>query len=733
MVISWLDRYNNLIGTVRALATQYTAGADGTDELSLLTTDNVEKGQRLMWRDDNDRIAGLVHEMIVSSARTVHDKRGKALTEVKAINSIAELYWTDVPKQSGIYVPHYTGQTDSQGNPIQNGFVLDDLMEGILNGTRWEWVDGTHFDIGGAITYVGMRETYDVSVREIIAAAAAGYNGAELRTYVFADYDTCEVTHRYVSIAYPLPGSSVSDTQTRGRFTYSKNLTGVVRDVGDSECYTAVRAIGADITDPDTGEVTGRHEVYLETQNAAQLQAWGKPMPDGTVGHSVYTVTSSEESDAVLGEIAAQTLEEVVTPDVTYTVDVCDMSGIRLREYVDVVDEDLGVRMRARVTNIKQDLLDETRGGQVTFGKTMDYRAVATSYTTQNAVTASSNTNTARSNRVASNGRSSDSTTERVSTAERQIADLNDRIDSGGSGGLTWPLIGNRSFWYQDDKFGFFDSGGNFGISSEGESDTVGCWWNKGTAIDPDPGTPSWLEGDEVWKAGAGTIHNAAQAAWLHVKNIVGDAFRFTAGGAAPSSTHIFSKLMQSAGIRASNGLRGLGLFYSGHTSTSGSSTTETPFLVVEPYSSSASAPGLLVKTQSLITKALGYINGFPILNLQTSATSAVKGSAYMTLQAPLFYYTSGTTPASRAQLKLSGSQETMTEGTGLFNLDLYGQDASNGTAHVGIYGSSSPASPRIQMIVNNASGSSNNVGLGVDRTGIYALQSGNRTYIHNF
>ena len=721
MIITWLTRYGEVIGTVRALAAQYSAGVDGTDELTLLTTDQVEKGQRLMWRDDNDRITGLVHEMIVSSARTVHDKRGKALTEVKAINSIAELYWTDVPKQSGLYVPHYTGQTDSEGNPIQNGYILDDLMEGILDSTRWEWVDGSHFDIGGAIAYVGMRETYDVSVREIIAAAAAGFNGAELRTYVFADYDTCEVTHRYVSIAYPLPGSSVSDTQTRGRFTYSKNLTGVVRDVGDSECYTAVRVIGADITDPDTGEVTGRHEVYLETQNAAQLQAWGKPMPDGTVGHSVYTVTTSEESDATLMAMAAETLEEVVTPDVTYTVDVADMEGIRLREYVDTVDEDLGIRIRARVTSIKQDLLDETRGGQVTFGKTMNYAAVATSYQTQNVVTASSNTDTAKTNRVASSGRSGDSTSARVSTAERQIADLNERI-SGGGGGLSWPIIADKSWWNSDDSFAFFNKGHQWGLTGKGSDLGV---YAMSDGLTPNPSSQQWGEGSEIWKALSGTdARTGATGFFLHAVNAAAQFFRFTSN---PTTSHIFAKLID-AGIKTTNGLRALAFCYSGHSTTSGSTTTDVPFLTVEPRSGQRS--GFIMKTPTPQAAANGFLNGL----VDFLSASASSSSASLVLKNPgsLYNLQSGGTPMSRGWLEFSTSGIGSSAETSRAHIALHGTgQTANTEAHLSMSAGGDDASA--SMYIYTSSSSISQRGIRVKKDGIYAFQGSSETLIHAF
>lgn len=695
MIITWLTRYGDVIGTVRALAAQYSAGVDGTDELTLLTTDQVEKGQRLMWRDDNDRITGLVHEMIVSSARTVHDKRGKALTEVKAINSIAELYWTDVPKQSGLYVPHYTGQTDSEGNPIQNGWMLDDLMEGILDGTRWEWVDGTHFDIGGAIAYVGMRETYDVSVREIIAAAAAGFNGAELRTYVFADYDTCEVTHRYVSIAYPLAGSSVSDTQTRGRFTYSHNMTGCTRDVGDAECYTAVRVIGADILD-SSGAVTGRHEVYLETQNATQLQAWGKPMPDGTVGHSVYTVTTSEESDATLMEMAAETLEEVVTPDVTYTVDVADMEGIRLREYVDTVDEDLGIRIRARVTSIKQDLLDETRGGQVTFGKTMNYAAVATSYQTQNVVTASSNTDTAKTNRVASSGRSGDSTSARVSTAERQIADLNERISGGGGGGLSWPIIADKSWWNSDDSFALFNKGHQWGLT--GKDNNLGVY-AMADGLTPDPQNQQWSEGSPVWEAKSGTIEGVSGTKpWLSVVHAAIQYLRFTS---APNVAHVFAQRIENP---VGRGISALGFGYSGGGL----------FAALEPYAASTSHPGLIMR---ILKDTSTWVDW---LRISTTSTYA-----FLNMYGPS---ASGNGSSHHSNLNLTSYEG----GYGSARIFANGSSAASYYAEVKADVNSSNV-PTVLLRVRDSTASGQGYGLKITHSGIYAYKNGTETAIHTF
>lgn len=727
MVIGWRDRYDNLLGTVRAFAATYSAATDGTDELTLLTPDALEKGQRLLWRDDNDRITGLVHEMIVSSVRTVHDKRGKALNEVKAINSIAELYWTDVPKASGIYVPHYTGQTDSQGNPIQNGWMLPNLMQAILDGTRWSWVRGGTFDIGGEIEYVGMRETYDVSVREIIAAAVAGFNGAELRTYVFAE-DDGTVTYRYVSIAYPTAGSSVEDLDVKGRFVYSKNMTGVTRDVGDSECYTAVRVIGSDILD-DTGAVTGRHEVYLESQNPDHLAAWGKPMPDGTIGHSVYTINTSSEDDSELLVLAAETLEDLVTPDVTYTIEIADAHDIRLRDYVDVIDETFPgtLRMRARVTSIKQDLLNESRGGTVTIGKTMNYAAVATSYQSNNAVTASSVTDSAKTNRVASSGRSTDSTASRVTTAEHQIANLNERVNSGGGGGgVSWPLIANKGWWNSDDSFAFFNKGGQFAVT--GKDNNLGVY-AAADGLTPDPQNQQWNEGSEVWKALSGTdARTRATGFFLHAVNAAAQFFRFTSD---PTSSHIFTKLL-NAGLRTTNGMRGLGFFYTGHSSTSGSTTTDAPFLVIEPHETAAGAPGVRLKTPTTITNAAGFLNGFPFFDLQTTTG----GSSYMRLQSPTLYNTTSSSPNSRAIFELDGRYESSEYGTGTSDLTIRGQD-SNGQGIAMLHGSSSPSNPYWELRVNPSTSSGyayDGVGLRIDRTGIYAVSgSYGKTPLHTF
>lgn len=695
MIINWRDRYDTPIGTVRAFAATYSAATDGTDELTLLTPDAIEKGQRLLWRDENDRIQGLVHEMIVSSVRTVHDKRGKALHEVKAINSIAELYWTEVRKQSGLYVPHYTGQTDSGGNPIQNGYLLPDLMTGILTGTRWDWVAGGHFDIGGAIAYVGMRETYDVSVREIIAAAVAGFNGAELRTYVFAD-DDGTVTHRYVSIAYPTPGASVDDLDVRGRFTYSKNVTGVTRDVGDSECYTAVRIIGADILDSQ-GAVTGRHEVYLESQNQAHLQAWGKPMPNGTVGHSVYTVTTSEESDATLLEMAAETLEEVVTPDVTYTINAADLRGIRLREYVDVIDEEFPgtIRMRARVTSITQDLLNEARGGVVTIGKTMNYAAVATSYQANNAVTASSSTDSAKNNRVSSSGRSTDSTSSRVSTAERQIADLNERVNQGG-GGLSWPLIANKGWWNSDDSFAFFNKGGQWGLT--GKDNELGVY-AMADGLTPSPSSQQWNEGSPVWEAKSGTIEGVSGTKpWLSVVHAAIQYLRFTS---VPNVAHVFAQRIENP---VGRGISALGFGYSGGGL----------FAALEPYAASTSHPGLIMR---ILKDTSTWVDW---LRISTTSTYA-----FLNMYGPS---ASGNGSSHHSNLNLTSYEG----GYGSARIFANGSSAASYYAEVKADVNSSNV-PTVLLRVRDSTASGQGYGLKITHSGIYAYKNGTETAIHTF
>lgn len=718
MVITWTDRYGEVIGTLAALSATYTASTDGTDELTILTTDEIQKGHRVIWQDADDN-SNRVHEMIVSSLRTVHDKRGTALTEARCINSIAELYLTDIQPQSGMYVPYYSGQTDQQGNPIQIGYYLNSLMSAVTNGTRWNYHHGPLYEQGGTIAYIGMKETYDVSAREIIAAAIAGFNGAELRTYVTANRSTGEVTDRTFCIVYPLAGSQIADEDTKGRFTYGKNAAGITREIGDSECYTAVRVIGPDYVD-DSGQVTGRRVVYLETQNAAQLQAWGKPMPDGTIGHSVYTVTTSEENEGALAQFAADTLEELVVPDVTYTVNIADMAGIHLRDYVDIIDSSLALRMRARVTSIQQDLLNETRGGTITVGKVMNYAAVATSYQTENVVTASRTSDTPATNRITSSGRSSDSTSARVAANTRDI----ERLKASGSGGgsLTWPIIADDSWWDDNDSFAFFDKGHNFGLT--GKDNTVGVY-AAADGLTPDPQNQQWSEGSEVWEAQSKTdARTGATGFFLHAVNIAAELFRFTSN---PATSHIFAKLT-NAGLKTTNGKRGIAFCYTGDSTTSGGTTTDRPMMVLEPSNASSSTPGFSLKTYS--EQAASYLSSlFPVFDVWASSSSS-----HTRMCAPTPYSATGSsTIASRAMIDLNGDYTSLTEGNGSADISLRGQN-SNGRGVASIIGDASPTKPVWRIRVNPSTSSSYaERGLQIDRTGIYAVNGSTLTPLHTF
>lgn len=572
MVLIWRDRFGALLGNIRALATDYQAATDGTDELTVLTTDNLQKGQRVIWRDKNPRVAGTVHEMIVSSTRTVHDARGKALVEAKCINSVAELYWSDVPKPTdptqSPYSPYYLpDRFDQQGNPIQRGYHLQYLVEHVLSDTRWEWCNAGTYEAADVIPYVGMRELYDTSVREVIAAAVAGYNGAELYTYVFAD-EHGVVTHRYLSISRPLEASTADDVDVKGRFTYAKNTANVTRDVGDAEVYTAVRCIGGDILNAQ-GEVVGQNVIYLEANDTIKNQ-WGRPMADGTVGHSVYTMTSNLEGDQLL-QYAAETLDKITTPDVTYTIQLDDASDLQIRDVVDVLDEDLNMRMRARITSVKRDLLDEKSQGVVTIGRPVNYGAVAMSYQTNNAVTAASESNGHQTNRDVNYGSGSTSESSRLSSAETQIDSLNDRINQGG--GASWPLIADKSWWNDDDSFCFFNKDHTAAIT--GKDDTVGCW-SMNNGLTPDPQSQSWNEGDMVWSArNNSTDNNLGVKTFMSSPNIAALRVGFVQ---SPTSSSDYLYLKEIAGgLLAANGGKGLGFFESSHTASGG--TEANPFL----------------------------------------------------------------------------------------------------------------------------------------------------------
>ena len=323
------DRWGNRLGPIHTpLSAVHEEGVDGTDCLTIETFDDLQKGDRIVW-DDAD--TGTAHEHEVVETTRTHDGSGTPVTRATCMNSVCELFGDDLAARA------YTNQT------------LSSIMGDVLRNTRWQYHDSADFQGRYSI------EIGDTSVREAVAQIAEAV-GAEMRATSTGSHPSAiRVIHFY---------REIRSSAVTGRFTYSRNMGRVVREVSADEVYTGVRGIGAQIQE------SSAH--YTDTvYSTSALTAWGRPDRDGNKVHRVCRLSDSScENTSAIRTKATDHLAQVCQPKVTYTCEIADIGNRRLGDLVSVVDTGFepALRTEARITKITKDLLGKRRGGQLVIG-----------------------------------------------------------------------------------------------------------------------------------------------------------------------------------------------------------------------------------------------------------------------------------------------------------------------------------------------------------------------------
>ena len=346
------DRWGTNLGRLHDVVTaEHTDALDGTDELKLTCSDDLTKGDRIVWVD----FLGECHEHIVDECDRTHDDSVQTYTTATCINSIAELWddWVDDKRPSG-------------------GVAV--ALTSILAGTRW--AVGT-CDQGGSASHT----FYHVSAREALADLLDTWGG-ELETVV--EHDGTGITSRAVGVR-ALRGNQSGAK----RFTWTKDLLTVKRTVASDNPKTRVYGYGKGV-ETETGgygrrltfESVNGGKAYVEDAEAAQV--WGHPDGAGGIAPSVTSYVNEQCEDAAqLLQETLDYLETVKEPKVTYTASVLDLyafgrswEGVGVGDSVAIIDNgfsDEGIRLKGRVSQIARDLL--TGDATVTFGNLTDQMA----------------------------------------------------------------------------------------------------------------------------------------------------------------------------------------------------------------------------------------------------------------------------------------------------------------------------------------------------------------------
>lgn len=345
------SRWGVNLGRLDVTAATHTEALDGTDEIKVTCSDDVNKGDYIVWVDAQ----GKTHEHIVDDASRTHGEDGTLQTEFTGVNSIAELWddWTDDVRPSG---------------------QVATALARVLTGTRWA--------VGACdVTASASVVLYHQSARESIAEILEAWGG-ELETTITTNGSS--VVSRQVGVR-KLRGNQSSPK----RFTWTKDIKTITRTVSADNPKTRVYGYGKGV-ETDSGaygrrltfESINGGKAYVE--DAAATKIWGHPNASGTAlpACTSYVNEQCEDAAQLLKETKAY-LAEVSEPKVSYEASVLDLyafgrswEGAAVGDRVAIIDKGFteeGIRLTGRVSQIERDLL----GGDatVTFGNLINSMA----------------------------------------------------------------------------------------------------------------------------------------------------------------------------------------------------------------------------------------------------------------------------------------------------------------------------------------------------------------------
>lgn len=337
------DRWENFKGPIKTLFECVdTREVNGENALSLTCLAALDKGDRIVWQDR----MGRWRENIVDG-----------VTETRAAAGIVYSY----------YCPS-SAQVELSGDYLEDKRPLNTTasvaMASALSESRW--TVGTVADLGQNGT-----NFYHTNAWQAIHDVADTWGG-ELSFEIAVSGSA--VTARRVS----LRGRVGADNGKR--FTYTKDLVSVTREVDEGNVATALYGYGkAPESTDDDGNLTGGYERKLTfggvnggknwVGDADALARWGRPDGRGGKTHVFGDVEFGDCEDArELLSLTRGELKSRCTPKVSYEVDAVSLAragegfeGADEGDTVLVIDKvyDPPLRVQARITKVEEDQLTE--------------------------------------------------------------------------------------------------------------------------------------------------------------------------------------------------------------------------------------------------------------------------------------------------------------------------------------------------------------------------------------
>lgn len=351
------DRWGNPLGdlpyAIKAIRTRAT---DGTDTLDITTIGEINKDERIVFKDSLNRWA----EYLCQSTQTAR-AAGMPVTVAYCTGSIAEL--------SRTYI-------EDKRNRNANAKAC---LAKALEGTRW--TVGTVET--GTRTRIANLAFYHCTVLEAVQKTADTY-GLEVQTEYQPDPTGNRIGQRIIHLV-----EHRGSTNTTKRFEYGKDLTQIKRDIDAGDVITRLYGWGKGIEQTnDQGEPTGGYgrkisfadvnngKPYIQDDQA--LANWGIVGADGTKHHSEASVDFPDcEDPKELLNLTKAALKTRTTPVVSYTADVTalgqagyDPEGTDVGDSVQIIDTSFAtpLRLEGRILQIEEDLAGSLADTKITLG-----------------------------------------------------------------------------------------------------------------------------------------------------------------------------------------------------------------------------------------------------------------------------------------------------------------------------------------------------------------------------
>lgn len=351
------DRWGNPLGdlpyAIKAIRTRAT---DGTDTLDITTIGEINKDERIAFKDSMGRWA----EYLCQSTQTAR-AAGMPVTVAYCTGSIAEL--------SRTYI-------EDKRNRNANAKAC---LAKALEGTRW--AVGTVET--GTITGTADLSFYHCTVLDAVQKTADTY-GLEVQTEYQPDPTGNQIGQRIIHLV-----EHRGSTNTTKRFEYGKDLTQIKRDIDAGDVITRLYGWGKGIEQTnDQGEATGGYsrkisfadvnngKPYIQDDQA--LANWGIVGADGTKHHSEASADFPDcEDPKELLNLTKAALKTRTTPVVSYTADVTalgqagyDPEGTDVGDSVQIIDTSFTtpLRLEGRILQIEEDLAGSLADTKITLG-----------------------------------------------------------------------------------------------------------------------------------------------------------------------------------------------------------------------------------------------------------------------------------------------------------------------------------------------------------------------------